>query len=158
MIEYIGTAIAVIALLLSLQANLIARLSKSDSDRNLLSEKKRDLLREIDAQHIMLLRVRFVLQGELLQFDLCPDISQVQPGERERVENNLSVLDELERLCVKARVDAAEINTKYDTAKIDAQFAEIGRLTSHLQVDLEREQALLEGKKNLVRTAPREHQ
>lgn len=157
MIEYIATTIAVLALLLSLQANLLARKSKSDSDRNLLSEKKRDLLREIDMQHIMLLRVRFVLQEELLQLEYCQEISQVQPSERDRIDNNLIVLDKLEQFCVEARAKAAEINVRYDTAKIDIQFAEVGRLTSHLQVDLEREQKLLEGKKNLVRTSRQEH-
>lgn len=149
-----GTTIAILALVAALQANAIARISKADSDRILLSEKKRDLVQEIDRQHVALIRLRFVMQGQQLQIQLCPEIDVLQPGEKDRVEGNLAALDELERLCLQARSKAETINVRHDPASIDVQFSDVGRLTAHLQKDLEHEQILLEGKKNLVRTAP----
>jgi len=148
------TIIAILALVIALQANLLARRSKSDSDRLLLSQKKRDLLQEIDRQHVTMLRLRYVVQDELLQFELCPQIELVQPGEREGLKNNAEGLDTLEHLCLEARKKAETINIGHDPAQIDVQFSEVGRLMAHLQKDLEHEQSLLQGKKNLVRTAP----
>lgn len=147
------TIIAVLALVIALQANVLARMSKSDSDRMLLSEKKRDLLQQIDRQHVTMLRLRFVMQGQLLQFELCPDIALLQPDEKERVEANLDALDQLEESCLQARSKAERIDVTHDPAAIDFEFADLGRLTAHLQKDLEHEQALLEGKKYLVATA-----
>lgn len=149
-----GTIIAVLALVAALQANAIARKSKAGSDRMLLSEKKRGLIQEIDRQHVSLIRLRFVMQGQQLQLQLCPEIEGLQPGETNRVEANLAALDELERLCLQARSTAELINVRHDPASIDAQFANVSRLTAHVQKDLEHEQILLEGKKNLAKTAP----
>lgn len=146
--------IATLALLVSLRANALARRSKSDSDRVLLSEKKRNLIQEIDKQHVTILRLRFVLQDELLQFEICPAIADVQPDERERVQNNANALDKLEQLCQGSRAKAELINVHHDPAAIDVQWSAVTRLTTHLEKDLEQEKQLLENKKHLVRTAP----
>lgn len=148
--------IAILALVIALQANLLSRRSKLESDRLLLSERKRDLLQVIDHQHVTLMRVRFIIQDQLLQFELCPQISTLMPDERERLVSNLAVLDNLERFCLKARSEAEAVDLKHDPARIDAQFSDVGRLTAHLLKDLEHEQSLLVGKKNLVSTAPDE--
>jgi hypothetical protein len=154
--QHAETAIAILALIVALHANVLSRRTKADSDRMLLSGKKRDLLQEIDRQHVTLHRVRFVLQDEILQFELCSQMTQLLLGERERIDENLKALDQLERLCLAARTRAEKIDIAHDPAQIDIEFVEIGRLTAHLQKDLEHEQSLLEGKKNLVRTAPDE--
>jgi hypothetical protein len=145
--------IAILALVIALQANIIARRAKLDSDRLLLSGKKRDLLHEIDRQHVTLLRLRFVMQGQQLQFELCPQLFLVDPEEKERVLSNLNALDRLEESCLKARENVEAINIKHDPAEIDVQFAAVCRLTAHLEKDLEHEQELLDSKKRLVATA-----
>ncbi len=142
--------IAVLALAAALQANFIARRSKLDSDRILLSERKRDLLQAIDRQHVTLLRLRFVMQDQQLQFELCPNLSLAEPEEKERVLANLNALYGLEEACLKARNRAEAINGIHDPAAIDTQFSEVGRLTVHLQKDIEHEQKLLDSKKSLV--------
>ena len=68
-----GTIIAVLALVAALQANAIPRKSKTSADRMLISEKKRELIQEIDRQHVSLIRLRFVMQGQQLQLQLCPE-------------------------------------------------------------------------------------
>ena len=145
--------ISALALVIALQANIIARRSKLDSDRILLSERKRNLIQEIDRQHVTLLRLRFVMQDQRLQFELCPQLSLVDPEKKERVTANLNAIDRLEEIYIQARMNAEAINVKHDLAEIDAQFAEVGRLTAHLQKDLEHEQGLLDSKKRLVATA-----
>ena len=146
--------IALLALLLALQANVMSRKAKADSDRVLISEKRRDLVQEIDKQHVLILRLRFVVESQLVQFQICPPLVDLLEGERERLEKNLVALDGLEAMCISARVDAEGINMGIDSALIDVKHSGIARLTSHLEKDLDNEESLLEDKKHLVNTAP----
>lgn len=151
-----GTIIAVLALLLAMQANVISRKVKADSDRILLSERRRDLLREIDKQQVTMHRLRFILESQIIQFEQCHHLEKLQPSELERLNSNLKTLEKLERFCLETRRKIERADVHDDPAELDAKFAEVGRLTAHLEKDVEHEKSLLEDKKNLVKTAPKE--
>jgi len=146
--------VAILALLISLQANIRARRSEDRADRLLVSIKKTELLQEFDRQHTLLRRLEFVVESELLQFQMCPQIEEIQPGEKERLENNLTGLTKLLEFCAKGREEAENIGAQYDPAQVDVKLADLRRVSVHLETDIEHETTLLRGKENLVSTAP----
>jgi hypothetical protein len=146
--------VSVLALVLSLEANVRARRSKQESDRLLISTKKLEHLHEIDRQHTLLLRLRFIVQDELLQFEVCPPLDELLSGERERLEGNLQGLIGLEEGCERQREAAEAVQTGADPALLDAALADTRRLSLHLEKDIEHETKLLADKRRLVETAP----
>lgn len=146
--------VSVLALVLSLEANVRARRSKQESDRLLISTKKLEYLQEIDRQHTLLLRLRFIVQDELIQFEVCPPLDELLSGERERLEGNLQGLIGLEEGCERQRERAEAVQTGADPAALDAALADTRRLSLHLEKDIEHENKLLADKRRLVETAP----
>ncbi len=147
--------VAVLALIVSLQANIRSRRSSEKSDRLLISGKKLELLQELDRQHTLLLRLKFIVESQLIQFEMCPALLTLLPEENERLKNNLEGLEGMEQICLNQRGRSEAIDVNYDPAKVDAEMSEVRRLITHLEKDIQNESELLATKKHLVATAPK---
>ena len=152
--QHASVLIALLALVVSLQANVRARRSKQELDRLLISTKKVELLQEVDRQHTLLLRLRFIVKDQLNQFRVCPRLDRLLSGERERLEHNLQALLGLEQGCERQREQAESIQVGADPAELDVALANTRRLSLHLEKDIEHEGKLLSDKRSLVASAP----
>lgn len=146
--------VACLSLVVALQANFMSRRSQKKSDRLLLSEKRRDLILEIDRTIVIIERIKFILDDQLLQFSLCPALDQALPGEQLRIEGNVEALFGMRNMCITMRTRYESIGADFDPALIDHDFSEMARMQAHLQKDADHESVLLSKKLELVRTAP----
>jgi hypothetical protein len=155
--------VAVLALLISLRANHVSKQahelnvrSKADADRVRLSEKKRELLNEIDKQHVTLATLSLITAQGVLVFKECPKLHELLPDEFDRLKGNLRTVENLAANYESQRKGFEVVDGESDAAGQDRALAEVRRLTIHLEKDVAHERLLLEQLRHLAATAPGE--
>lgn len=128
--------------------------NREDADKVLLAEKKRELLNQLDHQHVTLATLSFVTAQQILLFKDCPQLEDLMPEELSRLRSNLQVIENLEESYEAQRFTAEAYVAASDIPKLDSSMAEVRRLTIHLEKDIAHEKMLLEQLRHLVATAP----
>jgi hypothetical protein len=143
--------VAVVALGISLRANYTAHQahklnlrSKTDSDRVLLFEKKREALNEVDRQHARIATLMMLTAQKILLFRDNPDLQHTMPGELERLKSNITSVQTLDTRYEEQRQGLEAIDVGADIAKQEELLANIRRLTIHIEKDIAHEQAHLD--------------
>jgi hypothetical protein len=164
-LEFLGSnaalLTAILALLVSLRATYIAHQAhnlnlknKADARRLLLSEKKRELLNELDKEHATLATLSFVTEQQIAKFEECSRLNDLMPEELARLTSNLQTLETLKQSYFTQRAEIESLGDGADIAEQDERLANIRRLTIHLEKDIAHEKALLEQLRALAASAP----
>lgn len=140
---------ALLALAISLRANYTSHQAhklnlrnKADAERILLFEKKRELLNEVDRQHIRFATLMMLTAQKLLLIKEQPQLHETIQDDFDRLKSNLSALQVIDRYD-EQRAEIEAINVGADIAMQDELLATIRRLTIHMEKDIAHEQASL---------------
>ncbi|MBX3665744.1 MAG: hypothetical protein KF834_08650 [Burkholderiales bacterium] len=141
---------ALVALVVSLRASHTAHQAykfnvknKSDAERIVLFEKKRELLNEVDRQHTRFATLMMLTAQKILLFREHPSLHGTMPNELERLKNNLRTVQHLAENYEEQRKGIQAIDVGADIAVQEELLANVRRLTIHVEKDIAHEQAHL---------------
>lgn len=143
--------VAMLALVVSLYAARYARRAydlnarnKLDADRVLLFDRKRELLNEVDKQHVALCALSALIAQKSSLICRYPVLQEENPGELQRLTANLAAVEllgsgykEHRRLC-----EATDLGA--DIPRLSEILANIRQLTIHLEKDIALEKSSLD--------------
>ena len=141
---------SLIALAISLRASYTAHRAyklnvrnKTDADRVLLFEKKRELLNEVDRQHARFATLMLLTAQKILLFREHPTLHDTMQDEFDRLKSNLSAVQKLSEKHEEQRKGIEAIDVGADIAAQDELLANVRRLTIHVEKDIAHEEAHL---------------
>jgi hypothetical protein len=140
LVVVLALAVSFVANSTARQANALNVKAKQDADRVQFSEKKRELLNEIDTQHTRASTYAMLVAQKIILLNENPHLQNTLPGEYERLKKNLAGIQSLRSQYEKQRRIIEDVKTSEDLRNPDDLLAETRRLTIHLEKDIAHEE------------------
>jgi hypothetical protein len=142
--------VSLLALIISLLANSTARhanalnaKSKADADHVRFSEKRRELLNEIDRQHARMVTLMLLTAQQIALLNENPHMRERSADEYKRLRKNLAAVHGLGSRYEEQRQIIEGVKAATELTDPDALLADTRRLTIHLEKDIEHEERRL---------------
>lgn len=143
--------VSILALVVSLASSRYARnayqlnlRNKTDSDRVLLFDRKREILNEVDKQHCLLATLSALIAQKLLLLERNPQLSDHVGKELKRLSTNLDAIVNITTNTNALRQSFEEVDAGTDLTRLAERLADVRRVNIHLEKDIALEKSDLE--------------